>query len=104
MSPTFPLMPRFHVRDTFALGDKQLFVLAGFVIEGEIGAGMVVRLPFNARVMMSEVIDHIRHARRPDGDVVCLCLRCRSAQEAILWDALKFKDRTIDIAPAPATR
>jgi hypothetical protein len=93
-------MPRFHVRDTFAISDKSLFVLAGFVIEGEITAGMSVRLPFNASIMMSEVIDHIQNVERPDGNVVCLCLRCRSAEEATLWDALKIKDRTIDIIKA----
>ena len=93
-------MPRFHVRDTFTISDKSLFVLAGFVIEGEVIAGMSVRLPFNASIMMSEVIDHIQHVERPDGDVVCLCLRCRSAEEATLWDALKIKDRTIDITRA----
>jgi hypothetical protein len=94
-------MPRFHVRDTFAIRDKNLFVLAGFAIEGEIKAGMIVRLPFSPTIMMTEVIDHLQHVQRPDGDVVCLCLRCRSAQEAALWDALKIKDHTIDIAPAP---
>ena len=81
-------MPRFHVRDTFAISDKKLFVLAGFVIEGEIKAGMVVRLPFSASIMMTEVIDHLQHVQRPDGDVVCLCLRCPTAEEAALWDAL----------------
>jgi hypothetical protein len=57
-------------------------------------------LPFNASIMMSEVIDHIQNIERPDGNVVCLCLRCRSAEESALWDALKIKDRTIDITPA----
>lgn len=94
-------MPRFHVRDTFAIGDKNLFVLAGFVIEGEIKDGMLVRLPFSATIMLTEPIDHIRHLQRPDGDVVCLCLQCDTTDDAALWHALQLKDRTIDIAPAP---
>jgi len=90
-------MPRFHVRDTFAINDKSLFVLAGFSIEGEIVAGMLVRMPFNANVMMTAEIDHIQRVERPDGDVVCLCIRYTDPEELTLWDALKLKDRTVEI-------
>jgi len=93
-------MPRFHVRDAFAINDKSAFVMAGFVIEGEPAAGMLVRLPFKENVMMTAEIDHIQYVRRPDGDVVCLCVRCESPEEAALWDALKIKDHTIDIIKA----
>jgi hypothetical protein len=74
--------------------------MAGFVIEGEIAAGMSVRLPFKENVMMTAEIDHIQVVRRPDGDIVCLCIRCASPQEATLWEALKIKDHTIDIIKA----
>jgi hypothetical protein len=90
-------MPRFHVRDTFAINDKSVFVMAGFVIEGEIVAGMSVRFPFKENVMMTADIDHIQFVRRPDGDVVCLCIRCATPDEATLWEALKIKDHTVDI-------
>ena len=90
-------MPRFHVRDTFAINDKSVFVLAGFVIEGEIAAGMLVRLPFKENVMMTAEIDHIQHLRRPDGDVVCLCIDCSMPDEVTLWEALDLKDETISI-------
>jgi hypothetical protein len=93
-------MPRFHVRDAFAINDKSAFVMAGFVIEGEITAGMLVRLPFKENVMMTAEIDHIQVVRRPDGDVVCLCIRCVSPEEATLWEALKIKDHTIEIIKA----
>jgi len=94
-------MPRFHVRDAFAMNDKSAFVMAGFVIEGEIAAGMSVRLPFKENVMMTAEIDHIQVVRRPDGDIVCLCIRCASPEEATLWEALKIKDHTMDIIQAP---
>ncbi len=74
--------------------------MAGFVIEGEIAEGMLVRLPFQANVMMTAKIDHIQHLRRPDGDVVCLCIRCADPNEVALWEALKIKDRTADIIEA----
>lgn len=71
--------------------------MAGFVIEGEIVAGMSVRFPFKENVMMTADIDHIQFVRRPDGDVVCLCIRCATPDEATLWEALKIKDHTVDI-------
>jgi hypothetical protein len=93
-------MPRFHVRDAFAIHDKSVFVMAGFVIEGEIVAGMLMRFPFKENVMMTAEIDHIQFVRRPDGDVVCLCIRCASPEEATLWEALKIKDHTIELIQA----
>ncbi len=96
-------MPRFHVRDTFAISDKAFFVLAGFALEGEVEAGMLVRLPFNAQLTITEEIDHIQRVTRPDGEVACLCLRCHSPQEATLWEALALKDTTVEvIKPQPA--
>lgn len=92
-------MPRFHVRDAFTLEDKNLFVLAGFALEGEIAAGMRVSLPFNATVKMTAAIDHLQVLRRPDGDVVCLCIRCADPAEAELWEALQIKDHIIDVIP-----
>ena len=73
--------------------------MAGFVIEGEIAAGMLLRFPFNATVMMTAEIDHIQYVRRQDGDVVCLCIKCANPEEVTLWEALKIKDRTVDIIP-----
>ncbi len=93
-------MARFHVRDSFAIEDKSIFVLAGFAIEGEGLAGMSLRLPFSSTVMMTAEIDHIQFVRRPDGDVVCLCLRCAKPEETTLWEALKIKDQTIEIFSA----
>ncbi len=99
---TRPPMPRFHVRDTFAINDRSIFVLAGFVIEGEVAAGMQVRLPFKENVMVTADIDHLQHIQRPDGDVVCICVRCAQPGEAALWEALKIKDTTVEIIAAPS--
>ena len=76
--------------------------MAGFVIEGDIAAGMLIRLPFHDKAMMTAEIDHIQYIRRPDGDVVCLCIRCAEPEEVILWEALKIKDRNIEIITASA--
>ncbi len=90
-------MPRFHVRDTFAIQDKTTFVLAGFVVEGEVTAGMSVSIPFNAHVKLTAQIDRIEHVQRPDGDVVCLCLDCAVPDEVTLWEALNIRNRIIDV-------
>jgi len=95
-------MARFHVRDTFTVEDKSTFVMAGFVIEGEITEGMSVRMPFKENVMITSEIDHTQVIRRPDGDVVCLCIRCGTPKEAALWKALKIKDQTIEIISTPS--
>jgi hypothetical protein len=61
---------------------------------------MLVRLPFKETVMVTAEIDHIQHLRRPDGDVVCLCIRCADPKEATLWEAMKLKDQTVDLIKA----
>ena len=94
-------MARFHVRETFALHDKPTFVLAGFVIEGEVRDGMAVSIPFNASARMTARIDRIEFIRRPDGDVVCLCFDYSVPDELTLWEALKLKNQSIAIIPAP---
>lgn len=93
-------MPRFHVRDAFPMADKCAFVMAGFSIEGAITDGMLVRLPVTHKVMVTAKIDQIQTLHRPDGDVTCLCIKCQDPKELALWDALRIKDRTVDIIPA----
>jgi len=90
-------MPRFHVRETLALPDKSAFVLIGFVLEGEITAGMSVSLPFNAHVKMTAKIDRLEFVHRRDGEMVCLCLQCAVPAEVSLWEALQVKNRMIDV-------
>ena len=92
-------MAQFHVRETFAINHRTLFVLAGFVVEGEVAAHMQIRVPFHATTMMTADIDHIQQLERPDGNVTCLCIRCANPEEITLWTALGLKDRTIDVIP-----
>ena len=95
-------MARFHVRNTFAMEDRSAFVLAGFVIEGAVNQGMSVRMqmPFKQDMMMTAPIDHITNVSRPDGEVVCLSIRCAAPEEATLWEAFKIKDQTIEVVQA----
>jgi hypothetical protein len=100
LMPLGRLMPRFHVRDAFSMKDKCAFVMAGFMIEGEIADHMLVRLPILANAMMTAEIDHIQHIRRPDGNVVCLVIKCPDPKAMTLLEALQIKDRTVDIIKA----
>lgn len=94
-------MSRFQIKDTFALRDKATFVLAGFILEGVVTAGMTAHIPFSATVVLTAGIDRIEYIRRPDGDVTCLCIKCAVADEVTLWEALNIKNRTIEITPRP---
>jgi hypothetical protein len=93
-------MAKFHVRETFGIEDKKLFVMAGFILEGEITAGMLVSIPFNSTVMMTAEIDHLQTLERPDGNVTCLCICCPDPAEVTLWQALKIRNRMVDVVSA----
>ena len=67
-------MPRFHVKDTFEIPDRKLFVLVGSIVEGIIKTGMFVRVPLNSETGMRLLIDSIEFARSKDGEDVCLCI------------------------------
>ncbi len=41
-------MPKFHVKDTFEVPDRGLFVLAGSIVDGIVRSGMFVHLGFFA--------------------------------------------------------
>ena len=92
-----PIMPKFHVINTFEIPDRQLFVIAGSVVEGEIRAGMFVHVPFNPAVAMTARIHSIEFARRQgDGEDMCLCLQAEpDALE--LWRDLNISDETLEI-------
>jgi len=90
-------MPRFQIRDTFAIEDKKTFVMAGLVLEGKVEPGMSVSIPFNSSINLTAKIDRVEVAHRFDGDVVCLCIDCSMPDEVTLWEALDLKDETISI-------
>jgi hypothetical protein len=89
-------MPRFHVRETFEIPDRKLFVLAGSIVEGQIRPGMFVPVPFNSSLEMTARIHSIEFARRSGGEDVCLCIE--SEPDALdLWRGLNIGDETFEI-------
>ena len=89
-------MPRFHVRDTVEIPDRQLFVMAGSVVEGEIQAGMFVRVPFNPSLDMTARIHCIEFARRHGGEDVCLCIESEPELAEVLR-GLDIGDETFEV-------
>lgn len=91
-------MPKFHVKDTFAIESTQLFALAGSIVEGEIRPGMFVHVPFNPSIAMTGRIDCIEFTRQLGGNEdTCLCIRCPDPDELELWSGLNINDETVEV-------
>lgn len=88
-------MPRFHVRDTFEIPDRKLFVMAGSIVEGEIQRGMFVRVPLDSETGIRLLIDSIEFARRQDGEDVCLCIWSGPNFTEVLR-GMDFRDETFE--------
>jgi hypothetical protein len=90
-------VPKFYVRDTFEIPDRRLFVMAGSIVEGEIRAGMFLRVGFDSALDMTARIHSIEFARRLGGeDDVCLCFEAEPELLEI-WRGLKIGDETFEV-------
>ena len=89
-------MPTLHVKDTFEIPDRQLFVMAGSVLEGEFRAGMFVRVPLNSSLDMTARIHCIEFVRRNGGEDVCLCITSEPDIAEILR-GLDIGDETFEV-------
>ncbi len=89
-------MPKFHVKDTFEIPDRKLFVMAGSIVEGEIRTGMFVHIPFNSSLATTARIHSIEFARRQDGEDVCLCIESEPELAEFLHD-LNIGDEIFEV-------
>jgi uncharacterized protein (DUF1015 family) len=93
-------MSKFRVNDIFALESRQLFVLAGSIVEGQIRAGMIVNVPLNSSLVVSGQIHSVEFARRADGrEDVCLCISYEDSDEPGVWNTLNVQNETLDVVP-----
>ncbi len=102
-------MAKFHVIDTFVLESRKLFVLAGFIVDGEMRIGQSVRVPLNDKLAMDARIEAIEFARRsPHRDDVCLCISYTDTGELAFWQGLNIGDEALEVVaepkPAPMLR
>ena len=93
-------MSKFRVTDTFSLESRRLFVLAGSIVEGEIQAGMIVRVPLSSSVSVSGPIHSVEFARRAGGwEDVCFCIAYDDPSELATWRGISIGGETIEILP-----
>lgn len=89
-------MPRFHARETFEITDRQMFVMVGSIVEGEIRRGMFVRVPLDAKTGIQLLIDSIESADRQNPEEVHLCIWAGSRFSEILR-GMDFRNRTFQV-------
>lgn len=87
---------RFHVKDTFEIPSRQIFVMAGSVVEGEISAGMFVHIPLNSLAAITFRIHCIEAARRQGGEDVCLCFESQGKAGELLC-GLNIENETFEV-------
>jgi hypothetical protein len=93
-------MPSFRVFETFEIPTRDLFALAGEIVEGTIREGMVVHIPFNSQFGIQERIDSIEFARHTERrEDVCLCLHRTAVEREFLRD-LNMGEEIIEISDA----
>jgi hypothetical protein len=91
-------MAKFHVRDTFEIAtDRNLFVLAGSIVEGVVRQGMFIRVPFNSSFAVTAQIHSIEFARRRGGgEDICLCIASKP-QLAEIFRGLDLRNETFEV-------
>jgi hypothetical protein len=93
-------MPKFHVRDTFEIPDRSLFVMAGSIVDGDVRTGMFVRIPMFPTHGIQFEVHSIEFALRQGRDDICLCLQLGQNVTKILRD-LKIADQTLEVVADP---
>ena len=89
-------MPKFHVKETFDLPDRKLFVMAGSILEGEIQPGMSVHIRCNPSFDITAPIHSIETALRQGVEDVCLCIQS-DHEEADFLSAFNIRDETLEV-------
>ena len=93
---------KFHVRSTFTLKSRNLFILAGSIVEGFVKPGMSVRIAFKPSFSLVLEINSIEFSRRPGGEEdVCLCIKCEEDRKLGFLNGLAIDDETVAIEWAP---
>ncbi len=91
-------MPKFQVMDTFESPERQIFVLAGSVVEGEVQPGMWVNVPCGEFMTLRAPILKVESITRSGREDVCLCVRADLAQ-TLREDGVEIRGQTIEITP-----
>ena len=90
-------MPKFHVQETFELPERNLFVMAGTVLEGEIQPGMFIHIPCNSSLDITARIDSVETALRQNSEEVCLCIKSEPDDPGLL-SGFNIRNETIEVS------
>ena len=72
ITTTAHAMPKFHVRNTFEIPDRSLFVMAGSIVDGEVRTGMFYAFPCSPPTAYSLMFTPLMFALHQGQDDVCL--------------------------------
>jgi hypothetical protein len=90
-------MATFHVSKTFEVTiEREFFVLAGDIEEGEVYEGMFVRIPIDSAQTVVAPICRVEPAPTPTHDATCLLVLLQPHE----WDlcrAAKIVDMTVSV-------
>ena len=95
---------RFNVVGTFhrARNDALTFVMYGDVVDGEVVAGMLVRIPFNSAVCMEGEVGSVELIENPAGSHVALTIHVNDQAELEIWKGLNIGSEEVLVVEAGA--
>jgi hypothetical protein len=70
--------------------------MAGKVLEGDIQAGMFVRMPFNSALGVTARIHSVEFARGTKGNDICLCIESEPEQSEF-FRGLNLADEIVEV-------
>ena len=94
-------MAKFHVKETFEIPSRDLFVMAGDLVSGTVRAGMLIHIRLNSQVATTVPIYRIETAQLTDqrGRQFCLCVR-GSAEDRQILRGMNIRDEVVDVLDA----
>lgn len=91
-------MARFHISGAFAIESRNLFVLAGDVVDGRIVPGMQVEIPLNSSTAITAPIHTVEYIlRSPGREEIGLCIKYENGEELEDWKGLNIGSEVVEV-------
>ena len=87
----------FQVATPYALKQRNLFVLPGEVIEGDLRPGMYLSVPFNSSVELIAPVHAVEYTDESPGQTVAIFVKCDSADDLDLWQSIGLENEDLVI-------
>jgi len=90
---------KFLAVGSFLLRSRNLFVVVGDVVEGEVREGMELVLPLNGTLSVNGKITAIEYVdvSHEQRCYLGLAIACDDAEEAGIWSAMNISGETLDL-------